>query len=497
MEARGTPLEGKIQRRFLPFAAVGLVAPLTALLPPQPAEWTLVWVAAALTVVIAAVGVAVPWSRVPRWTYVLPPLAYFFVVALLRHASEGSLSGYSPLALLPVVWIALNLGRREVTIGIVAGVSLFAVPLLGGWEGYGTSDWRRAILWALVAAVVGFGVEALMRDKRRQAREAREHAQALAEHERTMAAIAQVIHGQTSASDTRALICQAAIEVAGGNIAVIVEPDDLGDLVVTGRAGIDAGRTRFRTNVDPSGSAVVFASGTRFFVADTRDHPAIPQDVVEATGMVSALFEPILRDGVPVGVLAVGWNEQVGEADASRMDAVTLLAAEAASAIERADLLARLQSLAETDGLTGLPNRRTWDETIRAAVAAATRSGARLCVAVVDLDHFKRFNDEHGHQAGDRLLKAAAAAWRGALRETDTLARYGGEEFAVALPGCELEEAEVVLERLRRLTPEGLTCSIGLACWDGREADYELVARADAALYDAKRSGRDALVVAG
>ena len=86
------------------------------------------------------------------------------------------------------------------------------------------------------------------------------------------------------------------------------------------------------------------------------------------------------------------------------------------------------------------------------------------------------------------MLKSAAAAWRDALREGDTLARYGGEEFAVALPGCSLELAEAVVERLRSLTPSELTCSVGLAVWDGEESDVELVARADAALYEAKRA---------
>jgi diguanylate cyclase (GGDEF)-like protein len=495
MEAQRQPLEQKIQRRFHPFAVVGMLAPLTALLPPQPESWTLVWIATWLTLVIAAAGVLAPWSRLPRWTYLMPPLAYFGVVALLRHASEGAVSGYSPLALLPVVWIALNLGRREVAIGIAAGTAVFVLPLVLDPDGYPLADLRRAVLWAAVAAVVGFAVEELMKGKRRQAREANEQARVIAEHGQTISRIAQVARGLTSSEDTRAQICQATLEIAGATIVAIVEPDD-GDLVITAYSGADPGRTRFRMGVEPSGSAVAFTAGTRFFVADAHAEPALPQDVVERTEMISALFEPILRDGVPVGVLAVGWSEAVGEADANRMDAVTLLAAEAASAIERADLLAQLQALAETDGLTGLPNRRTWDAAIRGAVAAAARTGTSLCVAVIDLDHFKQFNDAHGHQAGDRLLKSAAASWRGALRETDTLARYGGEEFAVALPGCELDEAEIVLERLRRLTPDGLTCSIGVASWDGREADDELVARADAALYDAKRSGRDALVVA-
>jgi diguanylate cyclase (GGDEF)-like protein len=98
--------------------------------------------------------------------------------------------------------------------------------------------------------------------------------------------------------------------------------------------------------------------------------------------------------------------------------------------------------------------------------------------------------DEHGHQAGDRLLKAAAAAWEGRVRKTDLLARYGGEEFAVLLPDCALDDAMEIAERLRTAQPEG-TCSIGMADWDGREDVAQLVARADRALYAAKAAGRD------
>jgi diguanylate cyclase (GGDEF)-like protein len=495
MEAPRKPLERKIQRRFLPFAAVGLLAPLLAVLPPQPENWSLVWAASALTVAIAAVGIFVPWSRVPRWTYIIPPLAYFAVVALLRHGSEGAVSGYSPLALLPVVWIALNLGRKEVAIGIAAGASILVAPLVLDPAKYAAGDLRRAVLWSAVAAVVGFAVEALMRDKRRRARELAQQAAAIAAHEQTLMTIASVVRGITTSADTREEICRAACEVSGASMAAMVEPDGPEHLILTARAGPGPRQLRLRMD-EPSGSTIAFRTGSRYFVSDAREDASIPQHLTRETGMVSGLFEPIQRGGETVGVLAVGWPHRIDGMGTQATEAVALLAAEAASAIERADLLAQLEERARTDELTGLPNRRTWDETARAAVHAAAASSRRLCVAVVDLDHFKAFNDRYGHQAGDRLLKAAAAAWRGALREGDTLARYGGEEFAVALPGCGLEEAERVLERLRGLTPQGLTCSIGLACWGGEETDYELLARADAALYEAKRAGRDALVVA-
>jgi diguanylate cyclase (GGDEF)-like protein len=126
----------------------------------------------------------------------------------------------------------------------------------------------------------------------------------------------------------------------------------------------------------------------------------------------------------------------------------------------------------------------------------ARRSGSPLCVAMLDLDHFKRFNDDNGHQAGDRVLKEAAAAWRGAVRAIDLLARYGGEEFGLLLPACSIDDAIVVVGRVQAATPDGVTCSIGLAAWDFREGAGELVRRADEALYDAKAGGRDRMVTA-
>ena len=106
------------------------------------------------------------------------------------------------------------------------------------------------------------------------------------------------------------------------------------------------------------------------------------------------------------------------------------------------------------------------------------------------LDHFKAYNDRHGHPAGDRLLRAAAAAWQERLRKTDLLARYGGEEFAVLLPNCGVGDAMEIAERLRIALPEG-TCSIGVASWDRREEANALVDRADRALYAAKKGGRN------
>ena len=151
----------------------------------------------------------------------------------------------------------------------------------------------------------------------------------------------------------------------------------------------------------------------------------------------------------------------------------------------------RLERLASTDDLTGLPNRRQWEEQLPRELGRSLRYDESVCVAMLDLDHFKRYNDSHGHPAGDRLLKEVASAWRAVVRPYDMLARYGGEEFSLILVGCELDEAEAIVERLRLATPDGVSCSVGMAWWDREEAPASLVSRADEALYEAKRSGRD------
>ena len=151
----------------------------------------------------------------------------------------------------------------------------------------------------------------------------------------------------------------------------------------------------------------------------------------------------------------------------------------------------QVRELARRDELTGLPNRRAWNDELPRALELARRDGRPVSVAILDLDHFKAFNDAYGHPAGDRLLKSATAAWHGELRTVDILARFGGEEFVVLLPGADAGEARQVLARALAATPLGQTFSAGVVTWDVVETSDELIARADAALYVAKAAGRN------
>ncbi len=171
---------------------------------------------------------------------------------------------------------------------------------------------------------------------------------------------------------------------------------------------------------------------------------------------------------------------------------------------ERKALRARLAELAVTDPLTGLYNRRHFEEILRAELARIRRYGGCCSVAMIDLDFFKAYNDTFGHLAGDALLQELAALLRGHLRVSDVLARYGGEEFALIMVNTPTAEAVRVMERLRalveeypfrggRIQPPGrLTVSVGIASCPEDGCEYEDLMRvADAALYAAKRLGRN------
>jgi diguanylate cyclase (GGDEF)-like protein len=153
---------------------------------------------------------------------------------------------------------------------------------------------------------------------------------------------------------------------------------------------------------------------------------------------------------------------------------------------------ARLTSLALADDLTGLANRRAWDVAVEAALIAAERRAEPVCVALLDVDHFKAVNDARGHAAGDAVLVALARAWAPAIRRGDVLARLGGDEFGLLLPAGELDDARELVDRLA-VTTHHTPCSIGLARWDGEESAAQLLARADALLYEAKALGRNRL----
>ena len=168
---------------------------------------------------------------------------------------------------------------------------------------------------------------------------------------------------------------------------------------------------------------------------------------------------------------------------------------------------ARLQLEASTDALTGLHNRREFESGMVREMERARRMGVPLSLAIIDIDFFKRINDQHGHDVGDRVLREVAQALQGGIRKSDLLARIGGEEFALVMLGTQPPGAWVVLERLRLAVaalrlPAGtatIGCTISIGITDRVDSDVDwpmLYKRADEALYDAKERGRNRVVEA-
>lgn len=170
------------------------------------------------------------------------------------------------------------------------------------------------------------------------------------------------------------------------------------------------------------------------------------------------------------------------------------------------DVLAEMTARSETDTLSGLLNRRGFDERVAPSVALLRRSGLPGSMLIADLDNFKQINDQHGHEAGDRVIVSFAAVLREAAGDHFAVARLGGEEFAVFLPGIEAASARLFAESVRTgfagrampMLPEGVraTVSIGVAQMEADETEAEVLRRADLALYEAKREGRDQVRVA-
>ncbi len=157
-----------------------------------------------------------------------------------------------------------------------------------------------------------------------------------------------------------------------------------------------------------------------------------------------------------------------------------------------------LERLAMTDPVTHRRNHRFFQEQLKIEVARSLRHGRDLSLIMIDIDHFKKFNDQHGHPAGDRLLRDVGTRLTDAVRNLDTVARYGGEEFAILLPDTPAADALLVAERIRESFGSTLvTVSLGIAtCPSNADAAPSLVTSADAALYRAKDQGRNQSVVA-
>ncbi len=219
----------------------------------------------------------------------------------------------------------------------------------------------------------------------------------------------------------------------------------------------------------------------------------------------NAIVLPMMADDRPLGLLVAELDRPVrgGRVESRVVGTLERFSSHVAMALHNAWLHESLTRHATTDGLTGLANRRTFDTRLVTELARCERSGEPLALVIADVDHFKQFNDRHGHLVGDEILREVATLLAAGCRPFDLAARFGGEEFVVVLPGAATEEARAIAERLRATIEHAdldtpVTISAGVAFTpDGCTVPELLLADADRALYRAKASGRNRVCVAG
>ena len=272
-------------------------------------------------------------------------------------------------------------------------------------------------------------------------------------------------------------------------------------------------------------TTIIYSAREAIIVTDSTDHivlvnPAAmdllgkSQERIVTDGFLQLLDDPALMTqwlsdpGEKSGPYTVVYKDHVLSVHASRiMNALGKLVGSAAllrDVTEEKRLEEELRRLSNTDGLTALYNRRHLDESLVAELERAGRYHLPLSVLMFDIDHFKKFNDTYGHDQGDRVLQAVATTLRGALRNQDYPCRYGGEEFVAILPNTAKAGAYSLAERLRKdvehMTVNGLkvTISIGVAEYPDLQVDQatQLIEAADAAMYDAKHTGRNRVCIA-
>ena len=274
------------------------------------------------------------------------------------------------------------------------------------------------------------------------------------------------------------------------------------DLILMDGAGFpDHLRRKLTLPVSPSGLVDVL---TYRGVSLLKDHP-IALEHLRHHRLPDQLAMPIWYGSHQLGLIVIA-NPR-GEAEVTNR-ILAMLADLTGVALHAAKKVSRIQGEADTDALTGLANRRALKERVTLEIQRSLSYQTSMSLAMIDVDHFKKYNDQNGHSAGDQVLKGVASLAAGTTRKTDMVARYGGEEFTVVMGGANKSMAAQHAERIRRTIAEQpfphaetqplgcLSISVGIASLpDDATTMEELFEKADQALYEAKRKGRNQVVV--
>lgn len=585
----------KPQRRGLwPFALCAVAGLATLALPPYGHEWGHI-VLAGLLLAAIAVADSRTFGR-PGWQ-ALPAFLFFIFVMILRDGSGGAASGLGAMVMLPILWVALYGSRVQMWWAGAATLASFALPtLLIGEPDYPATDWRRALVWVLIAATVGGSVQAVVRRlaerEQRQAELAESLQEALEEVTATSQRWRALLDHLPDTSvlsidqDMRHVVTfgagleqQGMAQAEGKTLRETSSEENLEKLEPIYRAALDGEEASIEfaaSNADRTIELIAvplppMTSRTEALIVarDVTEARQREQQLASAKERLASLFEE-----APFGVIVCRVDGRVSDVNpaachltgrtrddlvrdfsfpfgADRDDVARIvdelvsspsgrLAAEtriqhenghwvdlafegivmhdrngvpeellfnAVDVSERRRFEAQLAHLAEHDSLTGLANRRRFDQELEHHLALCERYGARGALLMMDLDHFKEVNDTLGHGAGDQLIVSVAELLRMRMRRSDLVARLGGDEFAILLPEADRSSAENVARDIVRLVsekasfldgtrPRRLTASIGVVLIEraGISAS-QLVSTADMTMYDAKEAGRNTFVI--
>ncbi len=321
--------------------------------------------------------------------------------------------------------------------------------------------------------------------------------------DRPLDVLAEMTRGMLDARDRSSrlqVVTDAALRLTPANHAS-VRLCDLGDRLHSGaRSGVGADRPAPSVRKGQGVLGWVAQTGEAARVRDIGEDPRFTPIEKRDFAVSSLVSVPICARGETLGVLSLSAPER--DAFGDDHQALAMLLAHAAA---QALVTSELEELSITDSHTLAFNRRYLLPRLQQEMERAARQGQALSVLLIDLDHFKRVNDRHGHAVGDTVLRAFADTVREEVRSIDVLVRRGGEEFVLLMPNTADEAAHLVAERLRlRLATEPLrvradlqlvqTVSVGVATWDGSESPEALEERADLAMYVAKHDGRNRVV---
>jgi diguanylate cyclase (GGDEF)-like protein len=455
-------------KRLVPFLAVLVCTfPLTRIGGNPETKFRLVAWAFGLFMGAAILVVVTPWRRLPAIFRLLVMAMFCVGVALLRLSDTALAADYALLLLLPIVWLAAYGRRTDVLASLVCiAITLGAPIVVVGPPDYPIDEWRRMFLATMTFALTGLVVNRIVTRMQRQ--------------QHLFSTVVDASHRLTL--EDVGSICPPVKSATGADVVTYAEIDGPDRVLVSLGDGSDAVPTRMDRLAPPFRTAVAEARQTMAMGGATAPGPWC-----SLADLSAVIHHPVMAGEEVLGVISMGWIKSNRNLDIQVHRVVEMLAAEAAVAAGRQQLVRRFERLAHLDQLTGALNRRAWDRALAAELARPERDVATI--ALVDFDNFKTYNDEHGHLAGDDLLVHATANWKAELRDVDVLARWGGEEFVLLLPDTSLDDAGHVLDRLRAVMPDGQSFSAGIVEVVGTEA-APILRAADAALYRAKAQGR-------